>query len=1330
MATKFLGNYYSYKVLSKRPRVPAAEADPGAALERQVQARLESGHQAFFRDEFQAALQEYQTAYSLLHKFLHPSFPAEVSVFAPDLLRDLKATDLMMAATAQVAKFRAAVGNRPIVAPVDPPKDVSAIVERLGSVGTAAAPSPAAALYQQASSYLQAGATDEARPLIKRAMALNAGKDRDLEVDLLVTSGVAALQRQDFGEAQEAFQKASQLTAQGNSAPRPARLAAISNNLGVLATLTGDARTAGAAFQAAGDAVPLSLGRSLTQPFDSGTAAALQRPMGGEGLGLILGSATEGNSWLSVSPGVAATAGAEQLGVFAGDRTKRVKLQGDAAANLKAEVYEPRIHAASLRELATFEAVESNFLAYIPHTYGFTLPLSLGDCYVEMGEFDQAILWYLKARDYEFLNQPIEAPAVWLKLANAFVRWGDFLFESGRKEEATTTYEQVVRLSAPFVDLASPLYATPVFDPLAAQVLALLAAPQPPDPDVHNPAIAAVVLLAKLNLQNLEDGIDFPLLGLAPEQIPVFRFDYLQNVARYFAEHAIGAERTYIQFKTSAEQEEFSRAMLQNAVDLERANEALEAKRVEIAQEQREAVEANQDYAEKQLQNARNLKAEYAQVSLQEIALDSEITYVGAPTTEYDFSGYEGYGISNGSHRVDEVLRTLTRRRREISREFELHNLDRHIGELDAARRVADEQVDVAIKQKQAADLQKNIATLRRQQAEQQVALFDSQEFTPDLWNRLANEMREISRSYLDQAIVIARLMEQAYEFEVGKRLGIIKPSYTRNDLSGLLAGDFLLRDIDSFTFLRIVLGEKKQPVKEIISLADRYPVQFLRDFQRTGRMGFRTELSDFDRCYPGSYQQRIKRVEVIVEGLIGREGLHASLTNTGLCLTRTRDGRIKLRLLQPETLLISRYRLGADALVFPPDNEMLAIFEHAPVSTTWIFELSPAANDIVLNYITDVKLVLHYEAFFDPNLKPLVLEELAVEQISSGRRTVALRYEMFDEFFAFQDMGEVTFALRPEMLPFYQTDPRIRELTILVQTEDGVSPQGLAVRVRAADGTSATQATTADGALSTGGGGPLDAFAGKPWLQEWTIAVPRADNQARFDAGFQWSQVRNLIVTAEYEFTPRRIPGEPFLLLRDRFDQDPLARFDVVDDPQANAGAPSDWSFNAAEQRVEQSSNIHGGPDGPADTDPVKPGTYLVRKITAEQPAVRDFLVACDAGSEIGGGIGLVFRWQDADNFYYFLMDSARGFRRLGKKIGGVFQELDTAAVDTGHGYDADTAYALRVRASGSSLEAYLNGDLVLAGQDASLPDAGRAGLFCWGGASARFDNFQIIEI
>jgi tetratricopeptide (TPR) repeat protein len=110
---------------------------------------------------------------------------------------------------------------------------------------------------------------------------------------------------------------------------------------------------------------------------------------------------------MSLSPAVSPSSGAQQFGIFKGDQVVSVDLQVNAAANLTASIYQPRITATSLAALATFEIIDTNFIAYIPHTYGFTIPLSLGDCYLELGDYEEAITWYEKARDYQYLNQAI-----------------------------------------------------------------------------------------------------------------------------------------------------------------------------------------------------------------------------------------------------------------------------------------------------------------------------------------------------------------------------------------------------------------------------------------------------------------------------------------------------------------------------------------------------------------------------------------------------------------------------------------------------------------------------------------------------------------------------------------------------------------------------------------------------------------------------------------------------------------------------------------------------------------------------------------------------------
>ena len=89
MATKYLSNYYSYKVVPQVFGLQVTEVDLELALEKQVQGHLANGHRYFFQDEFQNALSEYQTAYSLLHKFLHPYFPVDVTAITTSVLKPM-----------------------------------------------------------------------------------------------------------------------------------------------------------------------------------------------------------------------------------------------------------------------------------------------------------------------------------------------------------------------------------------------------------------------------------------------------------------------------------------------------------------------------------------------------------------------------------------------------------------------------------------------------------------------------------------------------------------------------------------------------------------------------------------------------------------------------------------------------------------------------------------------------------------------------------------------------------------------------------------------------------------------------------------------------------------------------------------------------------------------------------------------------------------------------------------------------------------------------------------------------------------------------------------
>ena len=205
---------------------------------------------------------------------------------------------------------------------------------------------------------------------------------------------------------------------------------------------------------------------------------------------------------------------------------------------------------------------------------------------------------------------------------------------------------------------------------------------------------------------------------------------------------------------------------------------------------------------------------------------------------------------------------------------------------------------------------------------------------------------------------------------------------------------------------------------------------------------------------------------------------------------------------------------------------------------------------------------------------------------------------------------------------------------------------------------------------------------------------------------------------------------GVPIRTLVDaRLGLSSLALFEVFDDPQAT-GKPSQWQENAAEERIEQLANVSSSVKLPEN--PRKEGTYLVLRSLPARPPARGFLLRTTLRSGAAGGIGLVFRWQDVDNFYFFLMhaDAERNYRVLGKKVGGAFAALDTPALDNAQGFEIGRLYDVKAVAEGAAIEVYLDGERILAGRDAALAAPGRVGLLSRNNQQAFFYRFSAVQL
>ena len=345
------------------------------------------------------------------------------------------------------------------------------------------------------------------------------------------------------------------------------------------------------------------------------------------------------------------------------------------------------------------------------------------------------------------------------------------------------------------------------------------------------------------------------------------------------------------------------------------------------------------------------------------------------------------------------------------------------------------------------------------------------------------------------------------------------------------MAGDALLAKIESFTFLHIVSSRSKPiRLKQTISLSENYPFLFYR-FKfgsnnpdsplRKGLMRFQMILDQFDRQYPGAYRHHLKAVEVAVDGILPPAGVHGRLTIGGFSRywTLERDEKNnfiqKGRLQRSETMLLSDYRVVNDSLVFRDDGTVSGIFEGAGVASSWELELPIGSNDLNYGLISDVRMMLYYEALYDAQLDQWIRRRPMPAADLQRNICFLLRPRFPDQYFAFQEQGTLEWELLDIDFPFNQLNPRIRELAVQLVWEEGnaraagfnfatpAKPSGIDVR------------TDETGRLLSSDGAPLAPIASGSAVGPYVLRIDLSKlSQAEL------LKIQDIILFLSYEYT------------------------------------------------------------------------------------------------------------------------------------------------------------------------------------------------------------------
>lgn len=732
------------------------------------------------------------------------------------------------------------------------------------------------------------------------------------------------------------------------------------------------------------------------------------------------------------------------------------------------------------------------FRKFLYYVYNFALPMLRGDCYSRLGNFCAALDHYFRVYREDAFTQPLDnaheddmvrgventtgpvvrydslltfsttAPAedryyapylnnlerraVRLRVSETLLSWGDLHFRRGERSEARARYAQVLRiLNAEWTGLRSV-----AFDTLAsyrAQVDALSI----------NPRAAELAMSANQELLKIARSLNY--LGYPDDYVPIWTYMFLLTTARYFADRARQLGRDALQFRSTAEQEQGNRRLLQQSVAITQGQLATESRRVDEADAAVAVAEAGDALAAVRAANNEDRKEELEAFGPTRQALGIVGGSIGGASSGASLGGIGGgagaaagavLGATYGG--ISAYISGC------IEMQAQRNELERQRLELDKASAMAGAEVSRATIGASVARLARNVAALNSIFAQSNLEFAQAKTLNAEFWFETSLRLADFASTYLERAIGVAFLTEQAFEFMDGRRLDVIKFDYSQSE--GVLAADALQSDLDSVEYERVAGRlSKTTPVKHVVRLREKDFFGF-SELKRTGFWTFDSALYDFDSAHPGGYQQRIASVEVEVRALVPPEGIRGTLRKSGLSYLRYRVGAAgtgaappntapdwvehtptsyrMAPVIQPdETLILSAYDVRRDAVVLRPDpGEQLRVFEGAGVAASWTVSLKPCSTEVNLATITDVNLIIYYYSQFDEGLARAVsLERRKLMGLGS------LLFQRTRGFSLREIFPDAMYQLHNP--PLDAPDDPWRQRTIQIPVQPGLFPPG-----------------------------------------------------------------------------------------------------------------------------------------------------------------------------------------------------------------------------------------------------------------------------------------------
>ena len=581
-----------------------------------------------------------------------------------------------------------------------------------------------------------------------------------------------------------------------------------------------------------------------------------------------------------------------------------------------------------------------------------------------------------------------------LKLGNATLEWADVLYRSNQPENimrARELYKAVLFLHGDDPEI------TPTWD-RGEDVFPFF----PFLKSKRNPAVVGQVSRARLGFVQINAGLNY--YGSSPAHVPPVRFRVLKEAADRFAAGARGAQSDFLNYMQQLDQLTVSEMTARTMV--EKATAA-----IAIAQEQQKIAEFNVGEAQKQVDAINGqIAAKKAEIAKKDEFFEQVKDFAGgmkdsvSKLGEMAFAGEgEPEAASAGKLSTGDILKlgfkvgtasdvlggsasalggaagvagpfgaflyagvssmsslaaAIAKRAGELS---QLENVA-----LPAAKALVElKKRDVTI-----AQLSQAIAKADWQLGKDLLAFYAQRFLNRSFLVAMSEFSNRLMRRYLDLGGKTAWLAERALAFEQDRELGIIAFDYFPRNLRGVSGADLLQLNLAELEAARIQGLTQTIPVKQTISLARDFPVQF-GQLKKTGFCRFATSEEPLRLVHPGVYGYRVRNVTVAAtyaEPIQPHRGL---FSNQGVSLvTRDKLGTVHTLVRYPDALPLSEFRMRNDMWVFDLPDETLLPFEGSGIETVWELMLSKIGNANGFDSMTDLLITFDMRASYSAFLE------------------------------------------------------------------------------------------------------------------------------------------------------------------------------------------------------------------------------------------------------------------------------------------------------------------------------------------------------------------------